>query len=51
MQLAEKQAIDRKFQKEREEKIMKDFEEKQELLGKISSQKKKSEIAASAWQP
>lgn len=32
MQLAEKEAFDRKFQKEREENIMKSYEEKQELL-------------------
>ena len=32
IQLAKQEAIDRRFQKEREEKIMKAYEEKQELL-------------------
>lgn len=51
VQLAKKEAIDRRFQKEGEEKIMKAYEEKQELLRKIAALMKKNEIAASAWQP
>ena len=51
IQLAQQEAIDRRFQKEREKKIMKAYEEKQELLRKIVSLKKKNEITASAWKP
>ena len=34
-----------------EEMIMKDFEEKQTLLRRIATLKKKNEIAINAWQP
>ena len=48
-QLVEQEAIDRRFQKERKEKIMKAYEEK-ELLRRIAALKKKNEITTSAWQ-
>ena len=54
IQLAEKEAIDRRFQKEREEKIMKSYEEKKQLhrgIDALKKKKKKNEIVASAWQP
>lgn len=51
MQLVEKEAINKKFQKEREEKIMKSYEEKHDLLRRISALKKKNVIATNAWQP
>ena len=36
---------------EREDQIMKNYEEKQDLLRRIATLKKMNEVAASAWQP
>ena len=41
MQLVEKEAIDRRLQREREEVIMKDFEEKKHYLGEFLPKKGK----------
>ena len=49
MQLAEQEAIDRRLQKEREEKIMKAFEEKKTFLRRIAALKQKNEVSTSAW--
>ena len=51
MQLAEQEAIDRRLQKEREEKIMKAFEEKKTLLRRIAALKQKNEVATGVVQP
>ena len=50
-QLVEQEAIDRRLQKEREEKIMKAFQEKQTLLKRIAALKQKNEVATGVLQP
>lgn len=50
-QLAKKEAVSKRFRKEREEKVMKAYQEKQELLRQIVALKKENEIAANSRQP
>ena len=43
--------MDKRLQKEREENIVKAFEEKKILLRRIATLQQKNEVATSAWQP